>query len=654
VRNEEETLPNRVAHIGVPYEWSARPTDRAKRPSDAEHPSLDPESRDEGQDAKRRRPWLALRIVAAAALLLTSTGLRFAPFSGLRAAEEPGFTLTREEKGLLLSAAREVLSKVTKGQETLRLEFKDVPAALTRPQKRYLIVSIFPPGRPLIFAAVRKENLFSSTIESAANLARSAEAIGLDAEALESSPIKIDVALTEDLVWPRKEQSPPLSFELGVDGLYLVDKEQVFFLPPGLAILKGIEDEGAFINELEYTYNRPAQQWDQEKTRLYKFRATSFMESLPRGEAVALFRENVLVRQASREVVEEARDLAAARLLDFQKKDGSFHFAFGPLTNTFDDSRYGMVPHAEGALALLDLYKTTRKRAYLAAAQRALDFLKEQISSQDEKNVRYITWEGWVDLDANALAAAAFATYQDLTRKKQYQREMLALGDFLLFMQEADGSFRTSYGAGEALSESPRPWDAPAQALLALVRIHKTTGQERFLQGAKRAARFLIENREAAWGLPGPPPDAYLIVALEELHRIIPQKAYPEYGLKMARGIIAEQYTEVSAPYPDYMGGFSSPEHPLTSQAAFRLTGLLAARRLCEFSGQPDEQIEKAVRRTVKFLLTQQYRDQNTYYLANPEKVKGGFRAAPAAGTIYLVTLERAIRSLCEYLEAIK
>jgi AMMECR1 domain-containing protein len=600
---------------------------------------------------KKRPPWLVLAKVTVTLLLLMNAHAAFTRLQKLSAAEETNFTLTQEEKTYLLSVARRVLSEFEKVGEPLHLKFKDVPAALTQPEERFCLITIFPPQRPLIFAVAKKENLFNSTVEAAAHLAGSALALGCETEELETASIKIDISIKEDLVWPRSKENPPLPFELGVDGLYLEENGQEYFLPPGLAILKGISSEGDFVEELNYTYNLPPGQWDEEKTRLYKFRVLSFLQARPRREAVTLFRENVLVTEASPKAIKEALEVAAKRFLELQKEDGSFHFAFHPWAETFDDSHYGIVLHTEAALALLDLYKIKRDGAFLDAAQKALDFTKEHISPPGEDKLRYITWEGEVELGASALAAASFATHEDLSRKKRYHQEMLALGDFLLFMQEKDGSFKTYYEAAQNTPERPRAWDAPAQALLALVRIYKATEEEKFLQGARRAARFLIEDRETAWELTGPPPDAYLIMALEELYRLRPQKEYADYGLKMARCIIEEQYTEAGAPYPDYVGGFKGGAHPLTSQAAFRLTGLVGAKRLANLSGQPNEEIEKAIRRTVKFLLTQQYRQENSFYLTNPQASRGGFRAGPTDGIISLVALERAIRGLCGYLE---
>jgi hypothetical protein len=140
------------------------------------------------------------------------------------------------------------------------------------------------------------------------------------------------------------------------------------------------------------------------------------------------------------------------------------------------------------------------------------------------------------------------------------------------------------------------------------------------------------------------PPDAWLMQALEALYNIGHEKKYADHALALAQAMIADQYGD-SDP-PDYSGGFG-PGPPRATPAASRAEGLVAAYRIARSIGDSRApKLASALKKCVRFQLSQQFTAANSASLPNPRRAAGGFREGPTTLRVRIDFVQHNISSL--------
>lgn len=342
-----------------------------------------------------------------------------------------------------------------------------------------------------------------------------------------------------------------------------------------------------------------------------------------------------------------AQLLTAARaggdyLVRMQKPNGSFHYYYNATEDRFDTRRYNIVRHAGTALSLLDLYEATRDVRYRDAARLAVKFLKTRFHRGRHKDSVYVLdYDGKAKLGANGLALVALAKQIELDPKTADRQGASRLANLILAMQRGDGSFDTRYRLRRSDPEGIDSLYYPGEAILGLVRLFNSTGDNRLLDSARRGAAFLIESQRKIDVLP---PDTWLMQALEALYNIGHAGNHAAHAIALAEAIIADQYTDNDP--PGYAGGFG-PGPPRSTPAAARAEGLLSAYRIARSTGDARaSKIADALRACVSFQLTQQLTSRNSATLPNPGRAAGGFFEGPTSMGIRIDYVQHNISSL--------
>ncbi len=352
--------------------------------------------------------------------------------------------------------------------------------------------------------------------------------------------------------------------------------------------------------------------------------------------------------------LDRAQLTAAARaggdyLLRMQKPDGSFHYYYDAGKNRVESRRYNIVRHAGTTLSLLDLYAATRDSRYLESSRRALTFLKTRFrSARSRKTVYVLDYDGKAKLGATGLALAAFAGQIQLDRKFADLKSATRLANLILGMQRKDGSFQMQY---QLRSGDEQAFDSlyyPGEALLGLIRLFKSNGDQRLLRPGRLGTGFLIESQRQMDSLP---PDAWLMQAMEDLYKTDPQNRYASHAIALAEAMIAAQYDEKDR--ADYVGGFG-PGPPRATPAASRAEGLVSAYRLARAIGDPRAStIASALRSCARFQLAQQFTAENSGSLPNASRARGGFREGLTSAKIRIDFVQHNISSLLGIAEAL-
>ena len=189
----------------------------------------------------------------------------------------------------------------------------------------------------------------------------------------------------------------------------------------------------------------------------------------------------------------------------------------------------------------------------------------------------------------------------------------------------------------------------PGEAVLALVRLYSVDPDEKWLDAAEKAARYLIQVRDG-----GIPPaaqihDHWLLYALNELHRLRPDEMYVAHSRRIAEAILRAQIPPGGV--PDWGGGYGTP--PRSTPAATRNEGLCAAYRLERDFGEPERaaRVLEGIRLGTAFALQTQCLPESALYLPNPRAALGGFRRSLTDYSIRMDYVQHNLSALLNYRE---
>ncbi|HEY1810894.1 MAG TPA: hypothetical protein VGG74_00970 [Kofleriaceae bacterium] len=301
---------------------------------------------------------------------------------------------------------------------------------------------------------------------------------------------------------------------------------------------------------------------------------------------------------------------AAEKLRSLAQPDGSFLYEYR-VRDGREIGGYNIVRHA-GAIYALAMYEhvspDARTRDVIARASHyLLDAVKPLASPAGTSAVFSMPSPGELDDDAvlggTALGVVALISADSLAPESIPAATLRALGNFIVYMQRADGSFFSTYTPGEGVTNRFDSLYYPGEAILALARLAAwdKTHDPRWHDAAMRGIRFLATSRAKATDLPS---DNWALVATEEL---IGQGGVAagdrELLVRHAEQIVAvNTSTQIADPKNPLYGCFTDDGR--TTPSSTHLEGLLAAAAVV-----PREHVAASIAAGIQFLLASQMPD---------------------------------------------
>ena len=407
----------------------------------------------------------------------------------------------------------------------------------------------------------------------------------------------------------------------------LIDSDQLLRLPKIAARLETPERAAAF---LRYAAAR-ALTFDRFSTSAY------FSDG---SDLVPLYRGNRTFDALTPDLLLEAARLGGEYLKRSVGKGGRFVYSYRPKTDAERD-KYNILRHAGTVYSMLELFRVTGDRELLAAAERALGYLRRAIlpcptgaAYGDDPEALCVFEKSYVKLGGNALAIVALVEHAEATGSGDHLELIDRLGRWLLATQSGAGEFlahKAKQSTGELDDHVSQYY--PGEAVLALLRGSRLKNarseppagtQDPWLDAAARAARWLIEVRDKDLPEHRLNHDHWLLYALNELYRRRPEPLYLEHARRITGGILKGQNRQPSD--PDWLGSYYRP--PRSTPTATRSEGLAAAYQLERDLGdkQRTAGILEGLELGVRFQLKTQFRPESALYLPNPRRALGGFR----------------------------
>jgi tetratricopeptide (TPR) repeat protein len=299
-----------------------------------------------------------------------------------------------------------------------------------------------------------------------------------------------------------------------------------------------------------------------------------------------------------------------------------------------DEASPNELRHAAAALALADTFLRTGRSEYRDGAELLARWLEDR--AQEEEGGRVV-----IVVDKNArlgTQALALALEEALAQAAPQDDPLRAsfrdgLARTLVAAMREDGTFTPLVAArGTVQPRDAEARDYGSQAILALVRHHKATGDRRWLEAAQKGVDARIRDFRQRSKEGSQPIDSWLARAISELDEVEgldeAQKDRRAFALEIAQAVVGRQARPERL---DASGGIvpegeSFPSGLLTARLGGGLTAvaLMAHREALKES----KDLRDASRAAASFALRHQYTSRNTFYLPNPDRSRGAFRSS--------------------------
>lgn len=354
--------------------------------------------------------------------------------------------------------------------------------------------------------------------------------------------------------------------------------------------------------------------------------------------AIVLTSPLVMVAKAQPVMLEKRIALAATYLKKNVKDSGRFVYKRDLVGNETDSLRYNFLRHA-GTLYVMALYEKSAEDLHLSlylsenirkSAQYLINCCLDSVDGQSNLLALWsrplLTGKPHAPLQAKlggtGLALAALIQVEEVipgTIEIQMLREM---GNFLLFMQNYDGSFVSKYYPDSDVPKSTA-WQSlyyPGEAALGLIMLYEIDSDLRWLEAAIDSLRYLARKRENQKHVEA---DHWPLLATERLfkqksaalHNASPKiiswdgepgkisikKSLMLHAEKIAKSILAEQIIDKTTHC--LYGGFSLDGR--IAPTATRLEGLLAAHAIIP-PGETRMKIVESIELGIEFLARNQ------------------------------------------------
>ncbi|HYI44835.1 MAG TPA: hypothetical protein VE174_05145 [Actinomycetota bacterium] len=440
----------------------------------------------------------------------------------------------------------------------------------------------------------------------------------------EDGTLRIDIV--RDRGYQRISESPGrVLIDPSAEGVWF-PSSGVILLPDELMSRRLIGDDKIVRRRrlLRYVLERDSRELPVEPEWSYvPIRFDTFVEE--GSGAIGLVRGNVATQVAGPDQLMESAVSGGEYLLRHQFDNGEFGYTYKPWSNTYDDD-YNLLRHAGTTYALLELYRATRDERFRRGGENGIEALLRYARPPraDDPKASFeaiVGPEGAAKVGGAGLAILALTEYEKATGDARWQERALNLAGFLLHQLELSGHFVSKYFYEEEGDNLDSIY-YPGEAILALCRLYRLRPDQRLLEAATRAARWLITVRDRKVVTDRLPHDHWLLMGLNELVDLTSDELFQSHAFRIANAIVAKQH--VDPPHPDWAGGFYVP--PRSTPTATRSEALVAASELAERSGMDRKIYIDVLAKSTRFQRRCQFDRFNTWFLPRPDLALGGFR----------------------------
>ena len=248
------------------------------------------------------------------------------------------------------------------------------------------------------------------------------------------------------------------------------------------------------------------------------------------------------------------------------------------------------------------------------------------------------------------------------------------MAKFVAVNQEADGRFRPYFVQPGHSYEKERNDIVPGEAMLALGLVAEYFGEKQWVEEAYPKfvkyyqpwfrERKVRTNPYGRW-----PHDTYAnqdrldmvqfgpwsVMAAKQYVIMTGDKEAVEFGLEVADWMIdSYEWRGATSPWRDYVGGYYKlPNETPAMQSFCYSEGTAAASHIAAIAApERKDKYDLATRETIRVLDVMQFDPLDSYFVARPDKVRGGIKYTMNENKVRIDYVGHALSTLSQYLDA--
>ena len=215
-------------------------------------------------------------------------------------------------------------------------------------------------------------------------------------------------------------------------------------------------------------------------------------------------------------------------LKDNLLESGKYIYGYSALTDT-QFSNYNILRHAGTTWSLITQYDILNDNSLKDKTKLALDYMVNEHLKNYDGDIAYIYEDEEIKIGANGLALLAFVEYMETFNTDEYIDIAKQLGNGILNLQYKETGQYThivDMDLNEKEKFSTVYYDG--EATFGLIKLYGYTKDEKYLDAAKKAIDYFIENEYEQYS------DQWLAYTLNEITKYDKNPKYFELGLKNA------------------------------------------------------------------------------------------------------------------------
>lgn len=222
---------------------------------------------------------------------------------------------------------------------------------------------------------------------------------------------------------------------------------------------------------------------------------------------------------------------ASGFLMDQVNKDGSFVYGIYPRFD-HDIDNYNIVRHASTLWSLVCQYRMTENAELVPMIESAIDYMIDDAVIYSDDDTAYLLEKksDEIKLGGSGVAVVALTEYMDAFGSDKYKDVAVKLGNGILTMlDESSGEYYHVLNGDFSRKEEFRTVYYDGEATFALCRLYSLTGDERWLDAAKKAVEHFIEADYVQY------KDHWVAYSMNEITKYVDDERYYTFALRNAQ-----------------------------------------------------------------------------------------------------------------------
>ena len=392
---------------------------------------------------------------------------------------------------------------------------------------------------------------------------------------------------------------------------------------PVYIVRNQIEDGVGVVRQLAVDAGLQEHDWKTAKISVFMTQNFVLSEKMEKAKEQAFTRSRVYVENVTRQDLIDAVNNSWGWYLRNQitegEEAGRYMYTFFPSKDLEPAEDWGL-RNLNAIFVLAEIAKDQKDPVKIASVKKAIDTFARFI--KDGNGGKWLDWPYQRKVHSIAGTAFLMAAMVEL-EVPGYEDTMKKMVDAIISLQQPDGKLLTDFN-GKHRDVDQNYY--PGETLLMLMRYYKKTKYKPALEAVEKAYTFYqaFWNKKENQQGPFVPWQAR---AYQEAYSVTKDKRYADFVFQLMDWMLKKYKPLGSDAEPGRQGALSTQ----FAGTGVYSEGLSAATRLAREVGDKEryEKYSKALRGMMGYVLGLQFKDEDTYWVKRPDKVRGALSMRP-------------------------